>query len=52
MIWENVPQKYWPTLEEIGKIPKNSAIDSFFQAEYDSETIETFPRVVRAGKIP
>ena len=52
MIWENVPQKYWPTLEKFGKITKNSAIDSFPQAEYDSETIETFPRVVWVENIP
>jgi hypothetical protein len=46
MIWENVPQKYWPTLEKIGKIMKNSAIDSFFQAEYDAVRIETFLQAV------
>jgi hypothetical protein len=43
MIWENVPQKYWPSLEKFAEITKNSAINSFSQAEYDSETIETFP---------
>jgi hypothetical protein len=43
MIWENGHQKYWPTLEIFRKNMKNSAIDSFSQAEYDSETFETFP---------
>ena len=28
------------------KVLKNSAIDSFPQAKYDSETIETFPQLV------
>jgi len=46
MIWENVPKKHWPTLEKFGKNKKKSAIDSFPQAKYDSETIETFPQVV------
>jgi hypothetical protein len=38
--------------EKIGKNMKNSAIDSFSQAEHDSERMEGFPRAVRAGKIP
>jgi len=46
MVWENVPQKFWPTLEKIRKNMKNRAINSFSQADYDSERIETFPRAV------
>jgi hypothetical protein len=38
--------------KKFGKIMKNSAIDSFSQAECKYERIETFPRAVLAGKNP
>ena len=38
--------------KKIGKIMKNSAIDSFPWAESESESIEFFPRVVLPRKFP
>jgi hypothetical protein len=40
------PKNIGQPLKILEKNMKDSAIDSFSQAEYDSETIETFPQVV------